>query len=97
MSLSELGDETDNSFKDLDEEDLDFEDNLKDDINDMNNTDEDKKKYFFKIGLKLKNKSDKYISLGELYSKAKEEYIEPNNYENFIIKELNIQQINIYY
>ena len=91
MSLSELGDETDNSFKDLDEEDLDFEDNLKDDINDMNNTDEDKKKYFFKIGLKLKNKSDKYISLSELYSKAKEEYIEPNNYENFIIKELNIQ------
>ena len=57
----------------------------------MNNTDEDKRKYFFKIGLKLKNKSDKYISLGELYSKAKEEYIEPNNYENFIIKELNIQ------
>ena len=88
MCLNELGEETDNSFKDLNEDDLDFDDNLK---NDMNDTDEDKKKYFFKIGLKLKNKSDKYISLNELYSKAKEEYIEPNNYENFIIKELNIQ------
>jgi hypothetical protein len=55
------------------------------------NSDEDKKKYFFKLGFKLSNKNKNNISINELYSKAKEESIEPNDYENFLIKEFNMK------
>ena len=53
-------------------------------------TEEDKKKYFLKLGIGLKFEYGKNDCITELYSKAKEQDIDPNNYENFIKKELNI-------
>ena len=58
-----------------------------------NFNEEEKKKYFLKLGLGLKYKYMKNESITDLYLKAKEENIEPFNYEDFIIKQLNIQNI----
>ena len=66
---------------------------LKKNILDKNKED-DKKKLFLKIGLGLKYKFGKKESITELYSKAKEDEINPLKYEDFIIKELHIPKIN---
>jgi len=50
----------------------------------------DKKKYFLKLGLKLKFQNGKKESITELYSDARKQNINPLNYENFIIKGLAI-------
>ena len=75
----------------------DIDKNL-DEIN-FNNTNkqlenEENKKYFLRLGLDIKFKYGKINSISELYNKAKENEIEPNNYEEFIKKELNIIEIN---
>ena len=66
---------------------------LKKNILDKNKED-DKKKLFLKIGLEFKYKYGKEESITELYSKAKENEINPLKYEDFIIKELHISKIN---
>ena len=82
---------------DLNELDLDNNEESRNNNNDNNGfeklSEEDKKKYFFKLGFKLNNKYNivKNISINDLYIKAKEESISPNDYENFLIKEFNIQ------
>ena len=55
-----------------------------------NYSENDKKKYFLKIGLELKCKYGKKESISDLFSKAKEQNIEPSNYEDFLMKELKI-------
>ena len=69
-----------------------------DEIN-INNTtkqleNEENKKYFLRLGLDIKFKYGKVQSISELYNKAKEDEIEPKNYEEFIKKELNIIEQN---
>ena len=59
-----------------------------------NFNEENKKKYFLKLGLELKYKYMKNESITDLYYKAKEENIDPFNYEDFIIKNLNIPSIH---
>lgn len=82
---------------DLNELDLDNNEESRNNNNDNNSfeklSEEDKKKYFFKLGFKFNNKykNGKNISINDLYIKAKEESISPNDYENFLIKEFNIQ------
>ena len=49
---------------------------------------EDKKKYFLKLGLSLKFKYGKNCSISDLYTKAKEQNINPKDYEDFLMKEL---------
>ena len=75
----------------------DIDKNL-DEIN-FNNTNkqlenEENKKYFLRLGLDIKFKYGKINSISELYNKAKENEIEPNNYEEFIKNELNIIEKN---
>ena len=54
-------------------------------------SEEEKMKYFLKLGLALKLKSGKNEEcITELYFKAKEQNIEPNYYEDFLSKELNV-------
>ena len=65
-------------------------DNIK--INYDKLSEEDKKKYFINLGLKIKINYGKNVPIIELYSKAKEANIDPNNYENFLMKELNISK-----
>ena len=65
-------------------------DNIK--INYDKLSEEDKKKYFINLGLKIKINYGKNVPIIELYSKAKEQNIDPNNYENFLMKELNISK-----
>ena len=88
LSLNE-GDNYSFNNDELDKEDILENDLLlEDDKNKYN--DEDKKKYFFKLGLDLKFKNKNNLSLNDLYSKAQENKIEINEYNNFLIKELNI-------
>ena len=49
---------------------------------------EDKKKYFLKLGLSMKFKYGKNCSISDLYTKAKEQNINPKDYEDFLMKEL---------
>lgn len=63
-------------------------DNIK--INFENFTIEESKKFFFELGLDIKLKYGMEASIAALYSKAKEENIQPIEYENYIMKELNI-------
>ena len=53
-------------------------------------SEKDKTQYFLKLGMDIKYKYGKKESISDLYNKAKEQNIEPCNYENFIMKELNI-------
>ena len=55
-------------------------------------SEEDKKKYFINLGLKIKINYGKNVPIIELFSKAKEQNIDPNNYENFLMNELNISK-----
>ena len=49
---------------------------------------EDKKKYFLKLGFSMKFKYGKNCSISDLYTKAKEQNINPKDYEDFLMKEL---------
>lgn len=51
-------------------------------------SEEDKKKYFLKLGLSMKFKYGKNCSISDLYTKAKEQNINPKDYEVFLMKEL---------
>ena len=51
-------------------------------------SEEDKKKYFLKLGLSMKFKYGKNCSISDLYTKAKEQNINPKDYEDFLMKEL---------
>ena len=51
-------------------------------------SEEDKKKYFLKLGLSMKFKYGKNCSISDLYTKAKEQNINPKDYEGFLMKEL---------
>ena len=53
-------------------------------------SEKDKSQYFLKLGIDMKYKYGKKESISDLYNKAKEQNIEPCNYENFLMKELNI-------
>ena len=69
--------------------------NFEKDIININNNkkqfeNEDNIKYFLRLGLDLKFKYGKTESINDLYNKAKENDIEPEYYEAFIKKELNI-------
>ena len=69
--------------------------NFEKDIININNNNkqfenEDNVKYFLRLGLDLKFKYGKTESINDLYNKAKENDIEPEFYEAFIKKELNI-------
>lgn len=59
-------------------------------INFENFTEEERKKYFLELGLKIKIKYAKNSSIAVLYSKAKEENIKPIDFGNYILKELNV-------
>ena len=98
-NLSNIG----KSFNNKENSDDNFEDLLsqkmgenidKINFNYDNFNEEDKKKYFLKLGLELKYKYMKNESITDLYYKAKEENIDPFNYEDFIIKNLNIPSIH---
>ena len=52
-------------------------------------SEEDKKKYFLKLGLSMKFKYGKNCSISDLFTKAKEQNINPNDYEDFLMKELS--------
>ena len=56
---------------------------------------EDRKKYFLSVGLNLKFKYSEQInenlSIADLYEKSKELKIKPQNFQDFLIKELNIK------
>jgi len=52
-------------------------------------SEEDKKKYFLKLGLSMKFKYGKNCSISDLYTKAKEQNINPKDYEDFLMKELS--------
>ena len=69
--------------------------NFEKDIININNNkkqfeNEDNIKFFLRLGLDLKFKYGKTESINDLYNKAKENDIEPEFYEAFIKKELNI-------
>ena len=69
--------------------------NFEKDIININNNkkqfeNEDNIKYFLRLGLDLKFKYGKTETINDLYNKAKENDIEPEFYEAFIKKELNI-------
>ena len=74
-------------------------DNFGDNKMDMNSyTEEEKKKYFMSMGLELKFKygqnnsiDGENYSIADLYNKAKENNIKPDEYQNFLIKELDIK------
>lgn len=66
-----------------------FENNKKD-IENFN--EDDKKKLFLKIGLLLKFNYRKNESITDLYSTARNEGVKPLNYEDYIMKELNIKK-----
>ena len=51
---------------------------------------EDKKKYFLKLGLKMKFDYGKNESITDLYSKAKEQNLEPSDYETFLMQQLGV-------
>ena len=75
----------------------DIDKNL-DEIN-FNNTNkqlenEENKKYFLRLGLDIKFKYGKINSISDLYNKAKENEIDPDNYEEYIKNELNITEKN---
>jgi predicted Zn-ribbon and HTH transcriptional regulator len=53
---------------------------------------EDKKKFFLKLGLKMKFDYGKNDSITYLYSKAKELNLEPSNYESFLMEQLGISK-----
>jgi len=53
-------------------------------------SEKDRRKYFLKLGIDMKHKYGKNESINDLYSKAKEKNIEPCDYENFLMKELNL-------
>ena len=53
-------------------------------------SEQDKKEYFLNLGLDMKLKYGKKDSIASLYSRAKEQNIEPSDYESFLMKELNI-------
>ena len=53
-------------------------------------SEKDRRKYFLKLGIDMKNKYGKNESINDLYSKAKENNIDPYDYENFLMKELNL-------
>ena len=53
-------------------------------------SEKEKKEYFMSLGLDLKLKYGKKDSITVLYSRAKEENIEPFDYEKFLMKELNV-------
>ena len=57
-------------------------------------SEEDRKKYFLSVGLNLKFKYSELInenlSIADLYEKCKELKIQPQNFQDFLIKELNI-------
>lgn len=55
-------------------------------------TEEEKKKYFLKVGLRIKFNYGKNEYITELYSKAKELNLQPFQYEDFLMKELNISK-----
>ena len=59
-------------------------------------SEKDKSQYFLKLGIDMKYKYKKKESVSDLYNKAKEQKIEPCNYENFLMKELNISNNNNY-
>ena len=50
---------------------------------------EEKKKYFLQLGYDIKFKYNNTQSIIELYYKAKEQNINPINYDEFIVRELN--------
>ena len=56
-------------------------------------SEQDKKEYFLNLGLDLKLKYGKKDSIAILYSRTKEQHIEPFDYERFLMKELNIDNI----
>lgn len=58
-------------------------------------SEEDKKKYFLKLGLSMKFKFGKNCSISDLYTKAKEQNINPNEYEDFLMKELGDSNVKI--
>ena len=92
--LSESIEEQDFSFNELDDFNSSSNSNSNNEICFNNFTKEDKKKYFFKLGLNLKyknNNNNNNISINDLYSQSKEQNIEINDYESFIMKELKIQ------
>ena len=53
-------------------------------------SEKERRKYFLKLGIDMKNKYGKNESINDLYSKAKENNIDPYDYENFLMKELNL-------
>jgi hypothetical protein len=53
-------------------------------------SEEEKKKYFLKLGLRLKFNYGKKESITELYSKAKELNLQPFDYEAFLMQQLSI-------
>ena len=55
---------------------------------------EEKKKYFLQLGYDIKLKYNNTQSIIDLYSKAKEQNINPINYDEFIVKELNSSNID---
>ena len=61
-----------------------------DNINYTKLSEEDKKKYFLQLGISMKSQYKKNASLIGLYSKAKELNLEPHEYEDFLMKELEI-------
>ena len=77
ISLNETNEDTDINFDELEDE------NILKKINLDECSEEGKKKYFFELGFSLKNKNNKNISISELYSKAIDENISINDYENF--------------
>ena len=61
-----------------------------------NFNEDDQKKYFLSIGLGIKFKySDQIeedVSIADLFEKAKNKGIKPQNYHDFLIRELNIHE-----
>ena len=53
-------------------------------------SEEEKKKYFLKLGLRLKFNYGKKESITELYSKARELNLQPFDYEEFLMQQLSI-------
>ena len=84
ISLNETNEGIDINFDELEDE------NTLKKINLDECCEEDKKKYFFELGLKFKNKIDQTISITELYFKDTHENISINDYETFFNKELKV-------
>ena len=55
-------------------------------------SEEEKKKYFLKLGLRMKFNYGKIESITELYSKAKEQNLQPHDYEAFLLDQLSISK-----